>query len=114
MTLQNQQVITRAGVVETYAAVAASDTFLPGDRVFLRVKNAGGSPDNISVAAPGGAALSGVDATVATTGTVTNGTERTFGPFPAYIYADPTTGLATITHSFQTSVTVAVLNLQVP
>lgn len=37
--------------------------------------------------------------------------DRMIGPIPGGIFADPTTGLVTVTHSFTTSVTVAVLNL---
>lgn len=113
MAALTTQVITRASLAETYAAVAASDTFVPGETTFLRIVNAGGSPDNISVAAPGGGVLPNVT-NAATTATVTNATAKVIGPFPANVYADPTTGLATITHSFTTSVTVAVLNLQRP
>ena len=40
-----------------------------------------------------------------------NGTTRHFGPFPADLFADPTTGLTTVTHSFTTSVTCAVWKL---
>lgn len=113
MAALTTQTVNRVGVAETYGAVAASDTFIPGSGVFLRIVNGGGSPDNISVAAPGGSILPNVT-NAATTGTVTNGTAKIIGPFPANVYGDPTTGLATITHSFITSVTVAVLNLAQP
>jgi hypothetical protein len=36
------------------------------------------------------------------------------GPLPAQFFADPTTGLATVTHSFTTSVTSGVFRLQQP
>jgi hypothetical protein len=45
---------------------------------------------------------------------VTNAQERMIGPFPAQFFADPTTGLATVTHGFTTSVTVGVFNLTQP
>ncbi len=36
------------------------------------------------------------------------------GPFPANFFNDPTTGVATVTHSFTTTVTVGVFNLSQP
>jgi hypothetical protein len=33
------------------------------------------------------------------------------GPIPGGVFSDPATGLVTVTHSFTTTVTVAVLNL---
>lgn len=95
-----------AGTAVTYSAAAASDTFLPDDRTLLHVKNAGGSPDTVAIATPvtyRGQAVADAG------GSVAAGTEKFFGPFPAQDFADPTTGLATVTHSFTTSVTVAVV-----
>jgi hypothetical protein len=112
MTLLATQNITRAGVTPAYTAVTASDTFLPDANTFLHVKNAGGSPDScvIAVAAgdPPGLVIS--DNTVS----VTNAQERMIGPLPAQFFADPTTGLATVTHSFTTSVTSGVFKLIQP
>jgi hypothetical protein len=45
---------------------------------------------------------------------VTNAQERMIGPFPSQFFADPTTGLATVTHSFTTTVTSGVFNLTQP
>lgn len=109
LTTQN---ISRTGVTPTYAAVAASDTFTPDAQVFLHVKNAGGSPDTcvVVVAAgdPPGLVLADISVSV------TNAQERMIGPFPGNFFADPTTGLATVTHSFTTSVTVGVFKLGQP
>lgn len=112
MALLTTQTITRAGATPSYAAVAASDTFVPGSGVFLHVKNAGGSSDTCVVQVLQGdpPGLTIADNSVS----VTNGQERMIGPFSAQFFADPTTGLATVTHSFTTSVTVAVLNLLQP
>jgi FlaG/FlaF family flagellin (archaellin) len=112
MTLLATQNISRAGVTPAYTAVAASDTFIPDAQTFIHVKNAGGSPDSCVIAVlagdPPGLVLS--DVTVS----VTNGQERMIGPFPANFFADPTTGLATVTHSFTTSVTSGVYKLGQP
>lgn len=112
MAALTTQTITRAGVTPSYTAVAASDTFAPGSGVFIHVKNGGGSSDTCVVQVlqgdPPGLTIS--DNSVS----VTNGQERMIGPFPSQFFADPSTGQATVTHSFTTSVTVGVFNLQQP
>ena len=112
MTLLATQNISRTGVTPAYTAVTASDTFTPGSGVFLHVKNAGGSPDVCVVAVLAGdpPGLTIADNSVS----VTNAQERMIGPFPANYFGDPTTGLATVTHSFTTSVTSGVFNLTQP
>lgn len=107
MALLATQEMALTGTVMTYSAVAASDTFLPDERTFLHVKNAGGSPDTVTVTTPGTGA--GGLAIAEAISTVTNATEEFIGPFPAQHFADPTTGLATVTHSFTTTVTCAVV-----
>ena len=104
LSVQNS-VIT--GLVPTYTAVAASDVFANDGRTVIYIKNAGGSPDVVAI-----------DSLVACNqgsdhdggASVTNGTERVFGPF------DPTrfnnsNGQVTVTNSFLTSVTCAVIRL---
>jgi len=96
------------GTTPAYVAVSASDTIVPDDRTFLIVKNAGGSADNAVVVVPGsiyGQARADVTVNVpATTG------ERWIGPLVADL-ADPSTGLITVTHSFTTSVTCALVRV---
>src|SRR6266545_3037457 len=103
MALLTTQTITRTGLTPAYTAVASSDTFVPDAQTFLHVKNAGGSPDvvTITVAAGDPPGLTISDLSVS----VTNGQERMIGPLPANFFADPTTGLCTVTHSFTTTVT---------
>lgn len=112
MAALTTQVIALTGITPSYAAVAASDTFTPGDRVFLHVKNGGGSPDSCVVSVQGGdpPGLTISDNTVS----VTNGQERMIGPFPSQFFANGTTGVATVTHGFTTSVTVGVFSLPLP
>jgi len=109
MAALTTQSIVRTGITPTYAAVAASDTFAPGDRTFIHVKNGGGSVDScvISVLAGDPPGLTISDVTVS----VTNAQERIIGPFPPQFFADPSSGQATVTHSFTTSVTVGVFNV---
>ena len=97
-----------AGSLYPATAVSSSDTFLPGNDVYLQVTNGGGSPDTVAIVSPGttrGLAIADAG------GVVANGTTRHFGPFPADLFADPTTGLTTVTHSFTTSVTCGVFKL---
>lgn len=112
MTLVATQSITRAGVTPTYTAVTATDTFAPGVNTFIHVKNAGASPDvcvvQVLAGDPPGLTIS--DNSVS----VTNAQERMIGPFPPQFFADPVTGLATVTHGFITSVTAGVFNLSQP
>lgn len=112
MAALTTQTITRAGITPTYAAVAASDTFAPDAQTFLHVKNAGGSPDTVAVQVlagdPPGLTVSDLSISV------TNAQERMIGPLPPQFFADPTTGQATVTHSFTTSVTVGVFKLSQP
>jgi hypothetical protein len=109
LTTQN---IARTAITPTYAAVAASDTFTPGANVFVHIKNAGGSPDTVTITVAAGdpPGLTIADLSIS----VTNGQERMIGPFPANFFADPTTGVATIAHGFTTSVTIGVFNLTQP
>jgi hypothetical protein len=113
VALLNTQTIDRTGLAPVYGAVSASDTFAPGDRVFLHVKNTGGRADTITFITPG-SAIPGVtlgDPSVvvpATTG------DRMIGPFPGGYFADPTTNLVTVNHSATTGVTCAVIGLSSP
>lgn len=110
--LATQTPTVAAGLVPAFAAAAATDTFLPSDRTMLYVKNTNAATRTITVTTPGtaagGLAIADMVGTVgATTG------ELILGPFPASSYADPTTGLATVTPSATAGVTYAVVQLQV-
>lgn len=109
MALLSKQTVGLGGLAPAYTAASASDTFPPGNNVFLHVKNGGGTADTVSIVTPGnvqGQAISDISVVVpATTG------DRMIGPLPGGLVADTTTGLATVTHSSVTSVTVAVLEL---
>jgi hypothetical protein len=75
--------------------------------VFLHVKNAGGSIDNVTVTSARTCDQGGthnlVVAVPATTG------DRFIGPFDTSRFNDPVTGLVTVAHSFTTSVTSALI-----
>jgi hypothetical protein len=107
------QIITPQGLAPSYAAAAGGgDTFTPDVDTFIHVKNAGGSPQTVTVAVPGneryGVATADVTCSVpATTG------DRMIGPFPAEIFADSAlSGAAAITYTAVTSLTIAVVKAQ--
>jgi hypothetical protein len=106
-----------SGVDNTIALAAATsggDSIPPGPDVYLRVKNANAAACVVTVMAAG--ANAGPDGTFlaplalgsvpATTG------DRTFGPFPASPYADPSDGLVHLSYSVSASVTVGVFRYQ--
>lgn len=114
MALLSTQSITRAGLSATLgAATGGGDTFLADRETMLRVKNTSGASITVTVVTPrtdqvGNAVADNTFTVPATTGDVLA------GPFPAEIYNDPTTGVASITYSAATSVTVAAVKLAQP
>jgi hypothetical protein len=100
---------TAAGVAWTPAAVSASDTISAanlGTRgAYLVVINGGGSPDNVTVADPGFSPAG--NAGTALVNAVTNGTTEVMFISPASV--NSSTLVATVTHSFTTSVTCVLL-----
>ena len=115
MATLTTQSITRAGVAPTYAsATGGGDACECGDDIFLQVKNASGGSITVTIAIPSGASTY---ANVAYTNTAvsvpaTTG-DRMIGPISS-LYKDATTGLATITYSGVTSLTVGCFKLQAP
>lgn len=107
MAVYNVQQISGAGTTASYTAVSASDTTgdISNGRCFLHVKNAGGSSDTVTLVTPGtvGPGLAIADNAVA----VANGTEKFIGPLDPALYGS----VVTITHSFTTSVTAAILSI---
>jgi hypothetical protein len=104
LTVQNSSI---AGFVPTYSAVASSDVFQNDGKTVIYIKNGGGSPDTV-----------GIDSAVACNqgfdhdggSSVTNATEKCFGPFEQTRFNN-SNGQVTVTHSFLTSVTCAVIRL---
>lgn len=96
---------TRAGVLSSGAAVAASDTIaaalLGVNGAILEIINGNAAPDVMAISdaslTPSGAAAA------ALAPTVTNATSKVFLISPRM--ADPVNGLVTITHSVTTTVT---------
>jgi hypothetical protein len=112
MTALVTQVVPNVGVDVSTAMVpaTASDTAACGAGTFLLVKNASGAPITVTVATPGQ-----VDGRLAIADSTSPSIALTTGlgviPLISSLYADPTTGLATITYSATSSVTVAVVRV---
>jgi hypothetical protein len=101
------QTISRAGITESLAAAAVGgDAMEVGAGMMLKVVNGGGSSINVTIAIPAGASGYPDSAYTNTVVAVPNGSHKWIGPIRAEQYRDPTTGLATITYSAVTSVTV--------
>src|SRR6266545_3844613 len=110
MATLTEQVINRAGTVITPVAAAGGGDAMPcGPTNSLKVVNGGGSSITVTIAIPAGASGYPNAAYTSTAVSVTNGTTKDIGPILGPLYQDPTTGLATITYSGVTSVTVAAV-----
>lgn len=109
MALIATQQMSSAGAAVTYSSVSASDTFVPdlSGRTFLHIKNAGASTDTVTIATPGtvGPGLSIGDLSF----TVANGAEKFVLLSSPTLFT--TDGVATVTHSYTTSVTCAVVTV---
>lgn len=116
MATLTTQIISRAGITPTYAAVTGGgDACETGDNIFLQFKNTNAATYTPSIAIPAGkSTFPGIVYTPtavvipATTG------DKMIGPI-SEIYRDPTTGLAQITYTgTTTNGTVACVKLQAP
>lgn len=102
LTTQRVSVVGSAVVVA--AAGVSGDTAQCGDRNFLKVFNGAGVSRNVTIAVPGSDKFSNAkpDNVVAVAAGATK-----YIPLREADYADPTTGLANITYSDATTVSVA-------
>lgn len=98
--------ITTTGGTPAPTAVAASDTIAAGQfgsaGCILRVINAGGTVDNVTISDPTLTDLGNAGTPAAVTVPITTGIRMIFIPLSAI---NPATGLATVNHSFTTTVT---------
>lgn len=109
------QTVTRAGVTITpVAAAGGGDAMACGTYNWLRVVNGGGGSITVTIAIPSGASQYGNVAYTSTAIVVGPGVTKDIGPIITALYQDPTTGLAQITYTGVTSVTVAAISLQQP
>lgn len=113
MAEKSVQVAAEGGVALSFGAAAANDTFKNDGRTLLIVKNGSGSTVTVTVTAQKTSAnVSGLGAVTKSdaSGTVADGAEKAFGPFPTRAYNDAD-GQAHIGYSATTSVTVALLRV---
>lgn len=105
MALITPQQTTIAGTVFTLNPVNSSDTFAPDQNLFLSVWNNSGSAITVTFTdagkTPGGSAATNPTSTVSAAQT------KEFGPIPRS-FADPTTGLITVSYSSTASVAAAL------
>ena len=110
MALLATQTISVLGITPAYSAAAGGgDTFTPTDRTYVHIKNAGVGSITATIVTPGEAAPNIPIADVAVV--VANGAEAIIGPFPAGLFQSASTGLASITYTGVTSVTVGCFRL---
>jgi len=113
MALLAPQPTVATGLVPSYSAVNASDTFVPAKNRYLHVKNTNAATRTVTVTTYS-TGVGGVAVTdwVGTVGANTG--ELIMGPFPGTAFTDPATGLATVTYSATTNVTAALVELATP
>lgn len=104
LAIQNASGLDGATVTPVTAA-GGGDTMVGGSARFLYVNNGGGSPITVTLVTP--ETVEGSLAVADRAITVTNGTFRII-PVPSR-YNNPSTGVASITYSGVTSVTVAAV-----
>lgn len=107
MAVLTAQSMPLGGLLPTYAAAAGGGDQAPcGEKLVLHVRNDDASSKTVTVATPGtvgGLAIADAAQTIPAG-------DDAFIPLKS-TYRDPATGLAAITYSAATSVTVAVLQL---
>lgn len=116
MATLTPNVINRASLLDPalVAAAGGGDAVAPGAGVFLCVNNGGGASITVTLVVPATRVYESNVAITSPVITVVNATKRWIGPIDAVTFADPTTGLCTITYSGVTTVTVGAFVLQQP
>jgi hypothetical protein len=113
MAQLTKQIIGPTGVGPTYvAANAGGDTVAPSDTTFLHVKNASGAPitvtvDDVGSVSPSGAQAFNPDYSVS----VPAAGERMIGPIGPGRFANASDGLAHISYSGVTSLTIGAFQI---
>jgi hypothetical protein len=107
------QSVARVGVAPTYAAAAGGGDAAPvGDRNWIQVKNTSGGAITVTIATnPGGAPFAGTALAAETFSVPATTGDIIYGPLTPQLYADVTTGMATITYSGVTNLTIGCFSL---
>ncbi|WP_327378012.1 hypothetical protein OG393_31045 [Streptomyces sp. NBC_01216] len=103
------QTIPAGGLSPVYSAAAGGgDQLKPGKTTFLHVVNGDASPITVTVATPG--TVGGL--AIADRAVPVGASDEQMIPIPADLYGDPAdSGLASVSYSAVTSVTVAALRI---
>lgn len=110
MALLATQIIAQAGLTPAYSAAAGGgDTFVPGDKTFLHIKNVNAAARNVTIDSKV-ASNFGTDVDLVVNVPLTVG-DKMIGPLPASRFADPSTGLGSLSYDAVTGVTVAIITL---
>jgi hypothetical protein len=108
-------VITRAGVTYSVASAAGGgDAMACGSGAMLVVTNNGGAPITVTFTIPAARTYEPNMPITNLAVSVAAGTAKWIGPIDAQTFADPVTGLCTITYSGVTSVFVVACQLVQP
>jgi hypothetical protein len=105
--------VARVGVAPTYAAAAGGGDAAPvGDRNWIQVKNTSGAPITVTIATnPNATPFAGTSLSVESFSVPATTGDIIYGPLTPQLYADVTTGMATITYSGVTNLTIGVFSL---
>lgn len=109
--LATQSPTPTAGLVPSYSAANASDTFTPDDRTYLHVFNTNAATRTITITTA--ATTRGLPLTNQAISIAANTGQLILGPFPADTYANAATGLCTVTPSVTAGVTYAAIRMTV-
>src|SRR5581483_9659896 len=114
MATLTTQKITRAGITPSFAAASGGgDKFTPSSVTYLEVHNGGGGSITVTVAAT--QVISGDMAVTSDVVTVAAGAVAKLGPYPGQTFLDTSgDGLASITYSGVTSVTIGAFAPEQP
>jgi hypothetical protein len=108
------QKVSRLGAAPTFAACTAGGDACPvGANVWLEVKNTGGTQCVVTLACPNPVYPDTVITAETFTVPITTG-DIIYGPINPQLFADPTTGLCTITYSQVVSCTIGAFQLSQP
>lgn len=109
MATLTTQVVSLTGLAPSYSAAAASTKIVVGERTFLHVKNTAGSSMTVTLTSTA-KVRSQAAADVVITVPATTG-DQMIGPITQDLFAGASDGLASVTYSSTTSVTVAALRI---
>lgn len=111
MSLRSKHTLSVAGTPPTFAAATASDTMPVGDRLFAVYRSTHSATIDVTAVVPGNLATGVAYPDKVYTLAIGNVTMQEVWIPLLKIYQDPTTGVATITTSSQTAITMAVVEV---